>query len=88
MFIIISQLDSFIHFDEFNINTQNTTKRDSNNYACGTTAILCNACIYMSIENSLTLDVFVLQPQLTQALILVFCKGHLVYTYEFWQFYL
>ena len=88
MFIIISRLDGFVYFDEFNINTRNTTKRDSDDYACGTTAILCNAYIHMSAENSLTLDVFVPQPQLTQTLILVFCKGHLIYTYEFWQFYL
>ena len=69
MFIIISQLDSFVYFDEFNINTQNTTKRDSDNYACETTAILCNAHVHMSAENSLTSDMFVPQPQLTQVLI-------------------
>ena len=69
MFIIISWLDGFVYFDEFNINTRNTTKRDSDNYACGTTTILCNACIHASAENSLTLDVFVPQPQLTWALI-------------------
>ena len=69
MFIVISRLDGFVYFDEFNINTQNTTKRDSDNYACGTTAILCNAYVHVSVENSLTLDVFIPQPQLTQALI-------------------
>ena len=54
MFIVILQLDSFIHFDEFNINTWNTTERDSDNYACGTTTILCNVHVHTSVENSLT----------------------------------
>ena len=88
MFIVVSRLDGFVYFDEFNINTRNTTKRDSDNYACGTITILCNARVHVSAENSLTSDMFVPQPQLTQALILVFCKGHLIYTYKFWQFYL
>ena len=65
MFIIISQLDDFVYFDEFNINTQNTTKRDSDDYTCRTTAILCNAYVHISVENLLTLDMFVPQPQLT-----------------------
>ena len=69
MFNIISWLDGFIYFDKPNINTRNTTKRDSDNYACGTTTILCNAHVHVSAENSLTSDVFVPQPQLTRALI-------------------
>ena len=124
---VVSWLDSFIHSDEFNINTQNTsvhfevmshpyhhsfswerrqiwhlpthlygspdlqnlfwnslgrirvtgTKSDSDDYACRTTAILCNARVHVSVENPLTLNVFVPQPQLTQAHNPVFCKWRL-----------